>query len=93
MSFDEFKMADDRQDVVEIWNDVFMEYEKRDGKVIGKLKQKNVDTGTGFERMVMTVQNKDNVFDTDLFEAIMAEAKLLTSDKTSQRIILVHHYS
>ncbi|MBU6431590.1 alanine--tRNA ligase, partial [Patescibacteria group bacterium] len=43
---EEFIRADEKQQVVEIWNDVFMEYEMKDGKVIGKLKNKNVDTGS-----------------------------------------------
>ncbi|MFZ2303287.1 MAG: alanine--tRNA ligase [Minisyncoccia bacterium] len=71
MTKEEYMTADDRQDVVEIWNDVFMEYEKKDGKVIGKLAQKNVDTGSGLERVVMAIQGKDNVFETDLFAPIM----------------------
>lgn len=90
LSFDEFKAADDRQDVVEIWNDVFMEYEKKDGKIIGKLSQKNVDTGAGLERVTMMLQGKNNPYDTDLFETIMAEAKLLSFDEISQRIISDH---
>ncbi|MCR4330903.1 MAG: alanine--tRNA ligase-related protein, partial [Patescibacteria group bacterium] len=49
-SKDAFIAADDAQQVVEIWNDVFMEYEKKDGKVVGKLTNKNVDTGAGLER-------------------------------------------
>ncbi|MEK7148687.1 MAG: alanine--tRNA ligase [Patescibacteria group bacterium] len=71
MTKDEYMTADDRQDIVEIWNDVFMEYEKKDGKVIGKLAMKNVDTGSGLERILMAIQGKDNVFDTDLFLPIM----------------------
>ena len=71
MTKEEYLTADDRQDIVEIWNDVFMEYEKKDGKVIGKLAQKNVDTGSGLERVVMAIQKKDNVFETDLFAPIM----------------------
>lgn len=71
MTKEEYMTADDRQDIVEIWNDVFMEYEKKDSKVIGKLEQKNVDTGSGLERVVMAVQGKDNVFDTDLFAPLV----------------------
>ena len=63
--------AQKREDVIEIWNDVFMEYEKKDGKVIGKLKQKNVDTGAGLERMTAVMQGKNTAYDTDLFENIM----------------------
>lgn len=71
MSHEEYVSADDRGDVVEIWNDVFMEYEKRDGKVIGKLSQKNVDTGSGLERISMIVQGKNNVYDADMFKTVM----------------------
>lgn len=68
---DEYLKADEEQRVVEIWNDVFMEYEKRDGKVVGKLNQQNVDTGAGLERLAMVLQKVDNVFATDLFAGIM----------------------
>jgi alanyl-tRNA synthetase len=71
MSKEEYMRADEHQQVVEIWNDVFMEYEKRDGRVIGKLAQKNVDTGSGLERVIMAVQGKDNIFETDLFAPVM----------------------
>src|ERR1700722_8557017 len=51
MSLAEYIQADEEQKVVEIWNDVFMEYLKKDGKVVGKLEQRNVDTGSGLERI------------------------------------------
>ncbi len=66
---EEFIQADDRQDVVEIWNDVFMEFLKKDGKVIGKLDQQNIDTGAGLERLTAILQNKKSPYETDLFEA------------------------
>jgi alanyl-tRNA synthetase len=68
---EEFIEADDKQQIVEIWNDVFMEYEKKDGKVIGKLKQHNVDTGAGLERLATMLQGKTNVYDTDLFSTLI----------------------
>lgn len=71
MTKDEYMKADDAQKVVEIWNDVFMEYQSKDGKVIGKLSAQNVDTGSGFERVTMVLQGKDNIFDTDIFEPII----------------------
>jgi len=93
-SRDEYMAADDRQEVVEIWNDVFMEYEKKDGKVIGKLAMKNVDTGSGLERIVMAIQGKDNVFATDLFTHIMDKIVELASaeikDIRAQRIVADH---
>ncbi len=90
MTKEEFIAADDRQDVVEIWNDVFMEYEKKDGKLVGKLTKQNVDTGAGLERLVMVMQKKNNIFDTDLFETIIRQAKQLTDEKKAQRIIADH---
>ncbi len=72
LSHEQFVAADDKGEVVEIWNDVFMEYEKKDGKVIGKLAQKNVDTGSGLERVTMVVQGKSTVFGTDLFAPALA---------------------
>lgn len=81
LSHDEFLAADEKQEVVEIWNDVFMEYEKRDGKVIGKLAAKNVDTGSGFERVAMVLQGKDNIFDTDIFAPICQTIRDLKLEK------------
>ncbi len=87
---EEYIEADQNQKVVEIWNDVFMEYLKKDGKVVGQLSQKNVDTGSGLERITMVLQSKDNIFDTDLFSEIMVIAKNLSSVVTNQRIIADH---
>lgn len=82
LTHEEFLKADDKQEIVEIWNDVFMEFEKKEGKVIGKLATKNVDTGSGFERVVMVLQGKDNIFDTDIFEPIVNKIKSLVSDES-----------
>lgn len=90
MTLAEYKAADDAQKVVEVWNDVFMEFEKRDGKIVGKLATKNVDTGSGFERICTVLQGKTNVFDTDIFAPIMAIAATLASDLRRQRIISDH---
>ena len=90
MTHEEYLEADARQDVVEIWNDVFMEYEKRDGKVVGKLANKNVDTGAGLERLAIVLQKKNNVFDTDLFSSLMMVTKTITEDLRAQRIIADH---
>jgi alanyl-tRNA synthetase len=87
---DEYLRADDAQQIVEIWNDVFMQYLKKDDKVVGKLEKRNVDTGSGFERVTMTLQGKTNIFDTDIFAGIMAEAGKIASNLKSQRIISDH---
>lgn len=83
LSRKEFIKADDEQQIIELWNDVFMEYEKKDGKIIGKLEQKNVDTGAGLERLTMVMQKKDNIFDTDLFIDLVTKINTLktTADK------------
>lgn len=92
MTKEEFINANDEQKVVEIWNDVFMEYEKKNGKVIGKLKKKNVDTGAGLERISMVLQETDNIFDTDLFSSLMDKINELTisKDERAKRIIADH---
>ncbi|MDQ3089902.1 MAG: alanine--tRNA ligase [bacterium] len=91
LSKEEYIQADENQQVVEIWNDVFMEYEKKDGKVIGKLKNKNVDTGAGLERLCVVLQNKDNLFETDLFAPFfMILQPNAQKDIRSARIIADH---
>ncbi len=92
LSHEEFLAADDAQKVVEIWNDVFMEYEKKDGKVIGKLLQKNVDTGAGLERLAMVLQGKDNIFETDLFAPIVdtIKEKATEENERAMRIVADH---
>ena len=66
-----FEKAEDSQQVVEIWNDVFMMYRQENGAVAGELPARNVDTGAGLERVTTVVQGKNNIYDTDLFEDVM----------------------
>lgn len=68
LSHDEFLAADENQDVVEIWNNVFMQFEKKNGEIIGKLPQYAVDTGAGLERLSVVVNNLDNIYETDNFK-------------------------
>ena len=77
---------------VEVWNDVFMEYEKCDGQVVGKLKAKNVDTGAGLERLAMILQGVDNIYDTDLLRPLMEKINALApgGDLRAKRIIADH---
>ena len=89
---DGFIKATKEERVIEIWNDVFMEFEKKDGKVVGKLSQKNVDTGAGLERMTAVMQGKMTAYDTDIFEEIIRAIKSQSqnyNDK-SARIIADH---
>lgn len=91
---EEYLKADDARQVVEIWNDVFMEYEKQDGQVIGKLKQHNVDTGAGLERLAMVMQGQDNIFATDLLSPIMSTINQLAGENQAnleiKRVIADH---
>lgn len=92
MTLEAYIKADDEQKVVEIWNDVFMEYLKKDGKVVGKLERKNVDTGSGFERVAMVLQGKESIFETDLFLPIIAKIEEFTGidNKKAKRVIADH---
>ncbi len=90
LTHEEFLQADEEQKIVEIWNDVFMTYEKVNGKIVGELAHKNVDTGAGLERLAMALQKKDNIFETDLFKEIMKVATTLTTEIRHQRIIADH---
>lgn len=90
MTLDQYIKADDEQKVVEIWNNVFMEFLSKDGKVVSKLENKNVDTGAGFERMVAVIQGKASVYETDIFENILEQVKQLSNEAKNQRIIADH---
>ena len=92
LTLEQYQSADGKRDVVEIWNDVFMEYEKKDGQVIGKLAQKNVDTGAGLERLTMVLQGKNNVYDTDLFAPLMTtiRSSAQKTDLKAERIVADH---
>ena len=76
---------------VEIWNNVFMEYFK-DKNGYTKLKQRNVDTGLGLERMTMLLQGKETPFDTELFLPIMQKLQELQKvDNIQSRRIVAEH--
>lgn len=63
---------------LEIWNDVFMQYNKqKDGSFI-PLEQKNVDTGMGLERTVCVLNNVKSVYDTDIFSDILSKIEELS---------------
>ena len=77
---------------VEIWNNVFMEYFKDKDGNLSKLKQKNVDTGLGLERMTMLLQGKETPFDTELFTPVMEKLSELkrVDNIESERIVAEH---
>ncbi len=66
ISHEEFVSADDSGQVVEIWNNVFMAYERKDAETVVPLQQKNIDTGMGLERVAMVSQGVKTVFETDV---------------------------
>ena len=66
---------------LEIWNDVFMQYNKqKDGSFI-PLSQKNVDTGMGLERTICVLNGKKSVYETDAFTGILAKIEELCGKK------------
>ena len=58
-------------EVIELWNIVFMQYERLEDKTLKQLNEKFVDTGMGFERLCMVLQNKKSTYDTDIFSDYM----------------------
>jgi alanyl-tRNA synthetase len=80
---------------VEIWNDVFMQYNKNAEGVYEPLAQKNVDTGMGVERVTAILQGKSSCYETELFAPLFAKInelkKIDSSDSSrSERIIADH---
>ena len=84
--------AENCNEWVEIWNNVFMQYEKTpEGKYI-PLKQKNVDTGMGVERTTAVLNGKKSVYETDAFLEIYKRVSELSAsnDEVEKRIICDH---
>jgi len=76
----------------EVWNDVFMQYNKtKDGKY-ETLTQQNVDTGMGVERTIAMLQKKETVFETEMFKPIIGKIKEEAKEQNikSMRIIADH---
>ncbi len=80
---------------VEVWNLVFMQYRKAEAGKFIKLDQTNIDTGTGFERLLCILNKTQSAYETDLFEDILAELKKISKadsvrNKKEIRIIADH---
>ena len=84
--------ADDHTPWVEIWNDVFMQYNKNEDGSFEPLAQQNVDTGMGLDRVAAILQGKKSVFETELFAEVMDEIRTMATsyNEKSARIVADH---
>ncbi|MGD1980745.1 MAG: alanine--tRNA ligase, partial [Flavobacteriaceae bacterium] len=71
----------DHPQVVEIWNLVFMQYNRKADRSLEPLPEKHVDTGMGFERLCMVLQSKTSNYDTDVFTPLISELERISSKK------------
>lgn len=69
----------DHPQVIEIWNNVFIQFNRLKDGSLESLPAKHVDTGMGFERLVRVLQNKTSNYDTDVFTGTIQEVEKITS--------------
>lgn len=70
---------------LEIWNLVFMQFDRQADGTLKELKHKGVDTGAGLERISVIMQNKASVFQTDLFTPIITRTEEITGKKYAEQ--------
>ncbi|MDD4086839.1 MAG: alanine--tRNA ligase [Bacteroidales bacterium] len=74
----------DHPEVIEIWNLVFIEFNRLANGKLQKLPAQHVDTGMGFERLTMVLQNKKSNYDTDIFQPLIQEIAKITNSHYGQ---------
>ena len=71
----------DHPEVIEVWNLVFIEFNRKENNSLDSLPHKHVDTGMGFERLCMVMQNKKSTYDTDLFFDLIQNISKISNTK------------
>ncbi|MCR9173433.1 MAG: alanine--tRNA ligase [bacterium] len=72
---------EDHPQVIEVWNNVFMEFNRKADGSLESLPEKHVDTGMGLERLAMALQAKQSNYDTDLFQTLIGKMETISGVK------------
>ena len=76
----------DHPQVIEVWNLVFIEFNRKANGNLEKLPEKHIDTGMGFERLCMVLQNTTSNYDTDVFTPLIREIEALTNSSYGKKL-------